>query len=1134
MRRWIPPRRPVLAAVLASAVALGGAAAATPGAALAVTAPNADPLAQPQAFQSPSNALRPQMRWWWGPMFGGGLGAMSPAETKREIGLMDEAGFGSFEIAFSSGKWATPEQRENLEAALEEARDRGMTVDMTIGAAWPVRTPNTAPGSGLSLQELQYGRAELQGGEDWSDPVPNPYDDAANSRGGRLFAVTAAKVIEEGPAVTRVNEAPSRSTVLDPTSLIDLTANVDSGGNLTWRAPAGGRWIVFGFWHRDAEQGVIDHFSADAVRAAGRYVDDNQFTAASSRLLRDHGGSFFEDSLEIRAEGIFWNDEMAGQFARRRGYDVRRFLPLFFQQAMNTYWVAETAPPADFDLPDAQGERIRHDYYETLTDLYVDEHMQPFQDWAAEHGVKFRTQSAFGQNLDVTRSARELAQMGGLPDDESLNAGDMVPYDLEGNRRKWRFALDHHRSVTGGAHQGGLNEVSSELGAQFGYGYRINLDDYRGILDKEWAAGTTRATVHGYSYQGATRRWPGDTAFGELVSDSWNADTFPQWGDWAPLTDYWARGTSVLESGVARADVALYRDGFVTTAAQGFTNQETLRPLFDAEAMERAGYTLEYLDPNGVLDEDADGTGVLFPRGPQYRAIVIDERALPAAVAERLAVEAEEGLAVVLVGELPSADTSYKNATRGDQRVRRAIGRLLDAPKVARVGTQAEAAGALAQLGVVPDAKWSAPTQVYAQQRETKTADYWYLYNATNEAVTLDGSFASGGRPYALDLWSGAIDPVAAFSQAGGRTTVPLRLPARGTVVLAFRKGEAIPARHAVSASGGRLVVKDADTVELRDTAAGQRTVQVNDGSSRTATIGALPGAIEPSAWRLQVEGVSASGTTQHDLQLDALKDWRELPGLGNVSGAGTYTTTVELPADWTAGDRGVLLDLGTIEGTARVTVNGRAAGPAPVAGVPLDLSGLLRPGANELQVRVATTLRNAVPVTPLPIPGMPQLEPTQRYGLLGPVKLVPYGRAAVDLRTPVTPPVERPPVERPPVARRPSSRVTVRAARSIRLAGLTKKGLLVRTTVPRRAKAALTLSSKLPRAKRAATLARASRSTTRAATVSVRLKAGRAAARKLRIALRSKRAVTATVAVKTTLSGSKPTTKKLRITIRR
>ncbi len=217
-----------------------------------------------------------------------------------------------------------------------------------------------------------------------------------------------------------------------------------------------------------------------------------------------------------------------------------------------------------------------------------------------------------------------------------------------------------------------------------------------------------------------------------------------------------------------------------------------------------------------------------------------------------------------------------------------------------------------------------------------------------------------------------------------------------------------------------------------------------------------------------------------------------------------------------------------------RIWVNGSEVGPGTVAAQRRwDVSSLLKPGANELKVEVATALRNAVP-SQFPV-GF-----RERYGLLGPVRLIPFGRAAIDLTAPPEqprPPVEqpRPPVEQPrPPVTRPSTKVTITAGKAIRVAGLSKQGLLVRVTVPQRAKLALTLSAKLPRAKRATVLARASRTTASAATVSLRLKAGRAAVRTLRLALKGKRSVTATVAVKTTLADGTPATKRLRITIRR
>src|SRR3954451_9876506 len=219
MRRWVVP-------VVAGALAL-----------CAVPARAAEPL-DGASFADPPASAHPAMRWWWGPMFGGTPGALSTAETRKELGYLADAGFKRVEIGFSSAKWATAEQRENLDAALAEAKQRGVTIDMTVGASWPVKTPNTAPGTGLSEQELQYGRADVAGGTTFTGDAPRPYDTHDASRNAKLVAVTAARVVTRGPAVTTVNTPPASSTVLDPSSLVDLTSAVVDG-KLNWTAPAG-------------------------------------------------------------------------------------------------------------------------------------------------------------------------------------------------------------------------------------------------------------------------------------------------------------------------------------------------------------------------------------------------------------------------------------------------------------------------------------------------------------------------------------------------------------------------------------------------------------------------------------------------------------------------------------------------------------------------------------------------------------------------------------------------------------------------------------------------------------------------------------------------------------------------------
>jgi hypothetical protein len=1120
----------VSAITAVTALASGGTALAAGG------TRQADPLTHPEQFSSPPAAVRPKMRWWWGSALGAytgkPFGALTEAETRREVEALRAAGFGGTEIAFNAQTWANASQRENLQAALEEGGEEGLEVDMTMGSSWPVKTPTTAPGTGLSSQELQYGRRDVAAGEAYTGAIPAPFDDPTNARKGTLVAVTAARVEAPGPAVTTPDEPPAASTVLASSSLVDLTDRVSSDGtSISWTAPDdGATWILFGFWARDSTQGVMDHFDGDAARAAAGYIDDQQFGSANTALFRRFGGSLFEDSLEINAAGLFWTPRMAQQFERRRGYAMARYLPLMFQQGMNKYWVPETAPPADFDLPGDGGARIRHDYYETLTDLYVDEHIKPFADWASDHGVRYRTQAGFGQDLDSIRSAREVAKAGGLADDESLNAGDNLPYDLS-NTGKWRFALDHHRTVSSGSFQGGSTEVTSELGAVFNEAYGVGQADLKGMMDKEWAGGSSRPMVHGLSYQSDTASWPGDANFANAISDGWNDRTFPQWAMWKPLTDYWARGTYVLQSGTPKTDVAVYRDGFLTTAAQGQTNTETLKPLFDALGLERRGFSLGYVDPAGLTEGAAAGDGVLYPDGPGYRTLIIDERALPADAAEAIADQAEKGLAVVLVGTLPDRGTSYADRAAGDVRVRRAVDRILQAPRVARVAAQTDAAGALERIGVRPDAAWLQDQQVYSQHRRTADADYYYLYNATNDRVTWDASFASSGRPYTMDLWTGDVTPVAAFDQAGGRTTLRTTLVGRGTTVVAFKRGEAAPARHVVSTSAATALQRDADAVELRDTEGGTHEVRLSDGADRRVDLPPLPAPLSLSAWKLHLVEERPGAPVTHDLDLDGLQDWRTLPGLANAAGTGTYTTTVDVAEGWTAGDRGALLRLGDAQGSVRVAVNGDAVGNDTTGRSDIDVSALLRPGANEIRVVLASTLRNRIAVTdPNTLFGTKVT--TKPSGLLGPVQLVPYGRATVDLRpapaaatTPSQPTPGTPVPGSPAKPGAASSAVRLSATRTARSSTLRRRGILVTVRTPRAGRLRLTLS----RAGR--TWARTTRTVSRPGRYRLRLRPTAAGRKELRT-LRRGQIRTLTLTVRVRIDGRDRTTRQtLRIT---
>jgi hypothetical protein len=109
--------------------------------------------------------------------------------------------------------------------------------------------------------------------------------------------------------------------------------------------------------------------------------------------------------------------------------------------------------------------------------------------------------------------------------------------------------------------------------------------------------------------------------------------------------------------------------------------------------------------------------------------------------------------------------------------------------------------------------------------------------------------------------------------------------------------------------------------------------------------------------------------------------DWADA-GLGSYSGAVSYRRQIELDPD----SRRVELDLGIVRGTAEVHLNGEHAGTRIWSPYRFDLTDLVRPGTNDLEVSVRNTLApylgDASP-TPHVYPGH------RTSGPLGPIRLL-------------------------------------------------------------------------------------------------------------------------------------------------
>ncbi|MFF7468984.1 glycosyl hydrolase [Streptomyces sp. NPDC008092] len=986
-------RRSVLVAgVSAGALAALGPA---PGAFATGAGPAAD------WFTRPAKAVRPKFRWWWPD------GLVDPAEIAREVDQMAAAGFGGAEIAAVHHSiadpsvldtdrhgWGSAPWRDGVKAALRQAARRGLTVDLTLGPSWPVAVPGVTPDDDAAVKELAYGKITLTGGAGYDGPVPTSVY-AANSAvtAQQLFAVQAA----------RVNTAYSsgKATGLDADSVTDLTARV-SGTRLTWTPPDSATWVILAYWQRGSGQQpeagphsspaayVVDHFSAAGTAALTRYWDREILDAGLRRLLGAAGGAFFEDSIELETKGLQWTPTLPDAFRRHTGRDLLPYLPAVVLDNGNQVFAFEARLT----------QEIRHDFWETVSNLFNEHHLGALRDWAHGHGMKLRSQP-YGLQTDAIASAAVLD----IPEGESLGFKN----------------LDDYRCLAGGRDMAGHRVLSCEAGAYAGGAYSTTWDKFLRTMGGAYAAGVNQTVIHGFSYAtvpGAA--WPGFAAFSPYngavgYGESWGPRQ-PTWQHVPDIAGYLGRVHQVLQSGTARADVAVFRQtGYSATGIGASWLTSTGVPL---------GWTHQFLSgPLLDLPSAAVSGQRLAPDGPAYKALFLEgdffygsAPTLAVADARRLLAFARAGLPTVLYGAFDQALTPGLPDDGETDELRALTAQLLALPNVRKVTDKTLVGAAFADLGVTPDVAYGTSSTLLNAHRATDDADFYYFCNgkhaetvkppvaAVDHDVTVQSTRRSGSGtvPYLLDPWTGRVTRLAEYTRDGDAFTFRVALQPGETLVVALARpaafGDRTGARpHAVATEADSVLFADG-SLAVRAATAGTYATTLSDGRTVTARIPEVPAPVTLDRWTLSVDdwrpGADATSTevVGHTLALDALLPWSQIPELADVGGIGRYRTTVALPGNWTS-STGAVLRLGSVGDTCRVTVNGIQVGPVDRVNPEVDLGSLLRPGANTVEVEVATPLFNRLRVSN---PAVFGTAARQAYGLLGPVRLVPYVQRTV------------------------------------------------------------------------------------------------------------------------------------------
>ena len=99
-------------------------------------------------------------------------------------------------------------------------------------------------------------------------------------------------------------------------------------------------------------------------------------------------------------------------------------------------------------------------------------------------------------------------------------------------------------------------------------------------------------------------------------------------------------------------------------------------------------------------------------------------------------------------------------------------------------------------------------------------------------------------------------------------------------------------------------------------------------------------------------------------IQLAKLESWTASAddGVKYFSGTATYTKTLQAPPTWFRPGAKVLLDLGAVKDLVDVSVNGKPLATLWKPPYQVDVTGVLKPGPNQLEFRVTNEWSNRQP----------------------------------------------------------------------------------------------------------------------------------------------------------------------------
>jgi hypothetical protein len=578
---------------------------------------------------------------------------------------------------------------------------------------------------------------------------------------------------------------------IDPEKVLDLTPQMDAEGKLSWQAPLG-RWTILRIGHTptgrmqnapsDTGLGLeIDKFSAEAMEFHFNKYFGDLYEAFRPLAAKGLVGALI-DSYEVGMQN--WTPTFAEEFQKRRGYDLRKYMPSMTGRVVGSPEITERFL---WDLRRAQADVIADNYYGKFAEL------------CRQHGMK-----SYTEPYGPANGPFDELQVGALVDEP------MGEFWLRQAGAQWGWSLKLTSSI---AHVWDKPVVGAEsfTGNPAHSKWQEHPYATKAIGDLMYTFGLNRYIFHRYAQQPHPDAVPGMT----MGPWGFHFDRTNTWFEKAgPWLQYIARAQHMLRQGKFVADL-LYLNGESAPSEMPNSDNPTKVPL---QPPSPDGHDYDVIHPHALIQRVKIEAGrIVLPDGMMYRLLVLQPtQGITVELVRKLRDLVNQGM--WLVGAPPPYSFGLANAQRNDAELKRIVSELWGddsaterAVGKGRVFRPQSLRAVLDKLQVAPDFQFTSRSpdrDIRYIHRRLETTDIYFVTNHQRRSEEIVASFrVEGKRPEFWDAVTGEITPAVVYDAANGRVRVPIRLEPSGSVFVVFGAPASSRALRSIAKDGQPLVM---------------------------------------------------------------------------------------------------------------------------------------------------------------------------------------------------------------------------------------------------------------------------------------------------------------------------------------